>query len=526
MALARVPSRLTSPLVRSSACASELAGCHDKPKSLRAAPQAHVDREQAASEDVCERNVFRVWMVDCTVVCSCPGGAQGRAGRGRRVKPLLDGKGEREDKGQRRPCVPSGPQDCAINHPSLRPSKLVGEAPGLIADTGVLDTGDRRCGEHGAGRQRLLCGQVATPPAVMQDRLGLRPHERWSDESLTSKSLKAGRCDARLDSEAGVNCERQRPWRDSSTHATTFGIGSPQAVFSQPQLAGTLAISGGSCEGSASLSASPFSPRAARISTIGSRSESGSASRSFCAFSRVVMTRILPLAPAYVPSGLQASRRDARCPVEVLRTSEGVPGSALLRSAPPAKCPDGGVPRHGVNGVCPSMGYQGVPSCAPLWSIRVVGAFNRARRPVVTRSGTFALLETNMISNPAASRLEARASVRTAPRSPRRGNGVPAAAEPPPPCTTADSCRPAPSPQPEVFGTPSSATFTGPGNLTPEAPAIVKPKPETRAQKLVKALKACRKDRKKKKRQACERAAHRAYGVKASAKRVSRRAHR
>ncbi len=93
---------------------------------------------------------------------------------------------------------------------------------------------------------------------------------------------------------------------------------------------------------------------------------------------------------------------------------------------------------------------------------------------------------------------------------------LPAAAEPPPPCTTADSCRPAPSPQPEVFGTPSSATFTGPGNLTPEAPAIVKPKPETKAQKLAKALKACHKDRKKKKRQACERAAHKAFGARAS----------
>jgi hypothetical protein len=46
----------------------------------------------------------------------------------------------------------------------------------------------------------------------------------------------------------------------------------------------------------------------------------------------------------------------------------------------------------------------------------------------------------------------------------------PAAGETPPPCVTADGCRAAPTPQPEVFGAPASATFAGPGNLTPPAP--------------------------------------------------------
>lgn len=36
------------------------------------------------------------------------------------------------------------------------------------------------------------------------------------------------------------------PWRDCASQATTFGIGSPHAVLSQPQFAGALAISGGS----------------------------------------------------------------------------------------------------------------------------------------------------------------------------------------------------------------------------------------------------------------------------------------
>jgi hypothetical protein len=51
-----------------------------------------------------------------------------------------------------------------------------------------------------------------------------------------------------------------------------------------------------------------------------------------------------------------------------------------------------------------------------------------------------------------------------------------------PPCTTADSCRAAPSPQPTIFGAPSSQTFTGAGNI-PSPPAVVKPKPKSKAAK-------------------------------------------
>ena len=37
-----------------------------------------------------------------------------------------------------------------------------------------------------------------------------------------------------------------------------------------------------------------------------------------------------------------------------------------------------------------------------------------------------------------------------------------------PTCTTAESCRVAPTPQPSVFGDPSSATFSGEGNVAIE----------------------------------------------------------
>jgi NHL repeat len=36
----------------------------------------------------------------------------------------------------------------------------------------------------------------------------------------------------------------------------------------------------------------------------------------------------------------------------------------------------------------------------------------------------------------------------------------------PPPCTSGDSCKAAPSPQPAIFGAPASATFSGAGNVT------------------------------------------------------------
>jgi hypothetical protein len=102
----------------------------------------------------------------------------------------------------------------------------------------------------------------------------------------------------------------------------------------------------------------------------------------------------------------------------------------------------------------------------------------------------------------------------------RVDGGFPAAAAAPS-CDNADSCKPPESPQPPVFGAPSSATFAGPDN--PPPPAVVKPKPKplTRAQKLVKALKVCAKDKQKSKRAKCQKQARSKYGAKKSAKKAS-----
>jgi hypothetical protein len=73
----------------------------------------------------------------------------------------------------------------------------------------------------------------------------------------------------------------------------------------------------------------------------------------------------------------------------------------------------------------------------------------------------------------------------------------------PPPCTTADSCRSAPAPQPGVFGAPASATFAGAGNVAASAP-VVKAKPKPR-----KKVKGKSKSRHKRRRRASRNARQR-----------------
>jgi DNA-binding beta-propeller fold protein YncE len=93
---------------------------------------------------------------------------------------------------------------------------------------------------------------------------------------------------------------------------------------------------------------------------------------------------------------------------------------------------------------------------------------------------------------------------------------LPVAATPPPPCVTGDSCKPSPAIQPEIFGSSGSATFSGAGNVTASGSAPpVTSKSVSRAQKLARALKACRK-KPKKKRAVCDKQARKSYGAKAS----------
>ncbi len=64
----------------------------------------------------------------------------------------------------------------------------------------------------------------------------------------------------------------------------------------------------------------------------------------------------------------------------------------------------------------------------------------------------------------------------------RVGGGI-AVSSSPPPCTNADACRTPVSPQPSIFGAPSSATFSGAGNLAPPSQAAPAVKPKSKALK-------------------------------------------
>jgi hypothetical protein len=81
-------------------------------------------------------------------------------------------------------------------------------------------------------------------------------------------------------------------------------------------------------------------------------------------------------------------------------------------------------------------------------------------------------------------------------------------------------CQGVPSPPP-TFATPSSVTFDGVGNFAAPVPtAAVKSKAKTltRAQKLANALKACSKDKQKKRRVTCETRARKRYGARKASK--------
>jgi DNA-binding beta-propeller fold protein YncE len=88
---------------------------------------------------------------------------------------------------------------------------------------------------------------------------------------------------------------------------------------------------------------------------------------------------------------------------------------------------------------------------------------------------------------------------------------LPSPLPPPPPCE-GDACQ-SPGQAPEDH-TPGSLTFQGPGNPVPPAAPIVKHKTaaQLRAEKLKRALKACRRIKSKHRRRRCQARAHKLYG--------------
>jgi hypothetical protein len=95
----------------------------------------------------------------------------------------------------------------------------------------------------------------------------------------------------------------------------------------------------------------------------------------------------------------------------------------------------------------------------------------------------------------------------------RVGGGIPDQNPPPSPveCAQEATCRGTVSNTPSVFGTPSSTTFSEPGNLTLLPPSSSSHHVETRAEKLLKALRVCR-SKPRGKRKHCRAAAQKRYG--------------
>jgi hypothetical protein len=91
----------------------------------------------------------------------------------------------------------------------------------------------------------------------------------------------------------------------------------------------------------------------------------------------------------------------------------------------------------------------------------------------------------------------------------------------PPACDTGEACKPAQSQQPTLFGSPSSATFSGAGNVAQPASGKASPKSVTRGQKLRRALRTCHRKKKHRRRMACERSAKHRYGAKATTRAAS-----
>jgi hypothetical protein len=94
-----------------------------------------------------------------------------------------------------------------------------------------------------------------------------------------------------------------------------------------------------------------------------------------------------------------------------------------------------------------------------------------------------------------------------------------------PSCETEAACKAAPSPQPPIYGAGPSETFVGLGNISqPRAqPPLSSPKAPTRAQLLARALRSCRKDRRRATRASCEKHAKQKYGTARTSTRAGRR---
>lgn len=111
----------------------------------------------------------------------------------------------------------------------LPPSELVGNMPGLRAQILVLSSPDRALLKACARRFGVLPSYTPPPGGKMQSRPRLRPHQRRREEAVFAELVKAVDGRARVERDARVDDQHQRPRRDSWINLTTSGTGRPES---------------------------------------------------------------------------------------------------------------------------------------------------------------------------------------------------------------------------------------------------------------------------------------------------------
>jgi hypothetical protein len=129
------------------------------------------------------------------------------------------------------------------------------------------------------------------------------------------------------------------------------------------------------------------------------------------------------------------------------------------------------------NGKADCSGASGFPACTDVYEFEPDGAGSCAEPTgclSLISTGTGSLETLFIDSSPSGNDVFIREFQKLVPRDTQdeapslydvRVNGGFPEPAPPPPCTTAEACRTAPAPQPSIFSSPASQTFSGIGNL-------------------------------------------------------------
>lgn len=165
---------------------NELSRSDDESELIGSAPQAQVERDQAAAEDLRERHVFGI--------------------------------------------VGSGV------------AELIGETPGTVVQVVGRSPLQRRRIESLQQEGSSLVAELGSEPSLVHEREELGPQQRRRDQLVVAERREAVGLGARSYRDVGIEDERQCPRRERSSNATQLGTGAPSSNVRQAW--GSSAISG------------------------------------------------------------------------------------------------------------------------------------------------------------------------------------------------------------------------------------------------------------------------------------------